>query len=144
MQRSQRSLSIEGSLCTVSKEYPSDEGFFCGKVMKKNVPFTKIEIEAIIKIHQTRFHIYDEKAIRDNAKKLLKTFSWNSGFKEYFAVKALPNPHILLLLKEEGFGADCSSLTELVLAEKVGLRGEEIMFSSNATAPEEYIKAKEL
>ncbi len=112
--------------------------------MKKNVPFTKIEIEAIIKIHQTPFHIYDEKAIRDNAKKLLKTFSWNSGFKEYFAVKALPNPHILLLLKEEGFGADCSSLTELVLAEKVGLRGEEIMFSSNATAPEEYIKAKEL
>ena len=112
--------------------------------MKKTVPFTKAKIETIIKEHPTPFHIYDEKAIRKNAKKLLKTFSWNKGFKEYFAVKALPNPHILQIMKSEDFGADCSSLAELIMAEKVGLRGEEIMFTSNATAAKEYKKAKEL
>lgn len=111
---------------------------------KKTVSFTKEKIEKISKTHPTPFHIYDEKAIRKNAKKLLATFSWNKGFKEFFAVKALPNPHILRLLKEEGFGADCSSLAELILAEKVGLQGEEIMFTSNATAAEEYKKAREL
>ncbi len=118
-------------------------GFLLSK-MKKTVPFTKAKIKTIIKEHPTPFHIYDEKAIRKNAKKLLKTFSWNKGFKEYFAVKALPNPHILQIMKSEGFGADCSSLAELIMAEKVGLRGEEIMFTSNATAAKEYKKAKEL
>lgn len=112
--------------------------------MKKTVPFSKSFIEQVIKKYPTPFHIYDEKAIRENARKLLKTFSWNEGFREYFAVKALPNPYILKLLKEEGFGIDCSSLPELVLAEKVGFRGEEIMFTSNDTSVEEYQKAREL
>ncbi|MDP3941493.1 MAG: diaminopimelate decarboxylase [bacterium] len=112
--------------------------------MKKTVPFTKLFIQRVIKKYQTPFHIYDEKAIRDNAQKLLGIFSWNEGFKEYFAVKALPNPYILKLLKEEGFGVDCSSLPELILAERVGFRGEKIMFTSNDTPSEEYQKAKAL
>jgi len=118
-------------------------GFLLSK-MKKTVPFTKAKIKTIIKEHPTPFHIYDEKAIRKNAKKLLKTFSWNKGFKEYFAVKVLPNPHILQIMKEEGFGVDCSSLSELVLAEKVGFKGEDIMFTSNVTTIQEYQKAYEL
>lgn len=111
---------------------------------KKTVPFTKSQIEKIIKNYPTPFHIYDEKAIRKNAKNLLKTFSWNKGFREFFAVKACPNPYIIKILKEEGFGADCSSLPELLLAEKVGITGEKIMFSSNETPAREYQKAKEL
>src|SRR5882672_5915193 len=112
--------------------------------MKKYYHFTKSHIEKIVKEYPTPFHIYDEKAMRKNAKKLRRTFSWNKGFKEFFAVKALPNPHILQILKEEGFGADCSSLAELILAEKVGLRREEIMFTSNNTTAAEYKKAYEL
>lgn len=112
--------------------------------MRKTVPFTKKQIEKIIQTYPTPFHIYDEQAIRDNARSLLKTFSWNAGFKEYFAVKALPNPYILELLREEGFGVDCSSLPELLLAERVGFRGEEIMFTSNDTPGNEYKKAMEL
>jgi len=112
--------------------------------MQKTLPFTKADIEKIIEKYPTPFHIYDEKAIRENAKKLLSAFSWAPGFKEYFAVKATPNPHILKILKEEGFGADCSSLAELILAEKSGITGENIMFSSNNTPACEYIKAKEL
>jgi diaminopimelate decarboxylase len=108
------------------------------------VPFTKDQLESIITTHPTPFHIYDEKAIRENAGKLKKQFAWAPGFREYFAVKATPNPHILKILKEEGFGADCSSLPELILAEKIGLPGEHIMFSSNDTPYEEYQKAKEL
>ncbi len=110
----------------------------------KYLPFTKQQIEAIIEKHPTPFHIYDEKAIRENARKLNAAFSWSPGFREFFAVKAAPNPYILKILKEEGFGADCSSLPELVLAEKVGLRGEKVMFSSNDTPYVEYQKAKEL
>src|SRR5258708_7081776 len=110
--------------------------------MKKTVPFTKEEIEVITKTYPTPFHIYDEKAIRKNAKKLLDIFSWNKGFKEFSAVKALPNPYVLALLQKEGFGADCSSMAELFLAERVGLQGEEIMFTSNATSKEEYQKAR--
>ena len=112
--------------------------------MQKILPFTKTKIKKIIQKHQTPFHIYDEKAIVRNAKNLTKAFSWNKGFREFFAVKALPNPHILQILKKEGFGADCSSLAELILAEKVGLRNEEIMFTSNTTTVAEYQKAREL
>jgi len=108
-------------------------------------PFvTHEKLEEIIKLHNTPFHLYDEKGIRDNARKLNKAFAWNNGFKEYFAVKATPNPVILKILKEEGCGVDCSSMTELMLASAVGFRGREIMFSSNVTPAEEYIYAKKL
>lgn len=109
----------------------------------KTLPFTKEEIESIVANHPTPFHIYDEAGIRNNAKRLLKAFEWNKGFKEYFAVKATPNPYILKLLKSEGFGADCSSYPEVVLAESVGISGEDIMFTSNNTPAYEYKKAKQ-
>ena len=112
--------------------------------MKKYLPCVKAEFEKIIKEYPTPFYIYDEKAIRENAKRLLKAFAWSNGFKEYFAVKATPNPYIIKALKEEGFGADCSSLSELVLSEKVGIIGEEIMFTSNDTPWVEFKKAMEL
>lgn len=110
----------------------------------KTVPFTKSQAEKIIKIYPTPFYIYDEEGIRKTARELNETFSWVDGFKNYFAVKALPNPHILNLLKEERMGADCSSLPELILAEKVGLKGEEIMFTSNNTPAKEFQYAKKL
>ena len=112
---------------------------------EKKVPFTTEQIKAIIKKYPTPFHIYDEKAIRENARRFYKAFSWvPGGFKDYFAVKALPNPYIMKILKEEGLGADCSSLPELILSEKVGLKGEDIMFTSNDTPAAEYKKAYEL
>lgn len=108
-------------------------------------PFvTKEQLDEIIKQYPTPFHIYDEKGIRENARRLKEAFSWNKGFKEYFAVKANPNPYIISILKEEGCGVDCSSLTELILADALGYSGEDIMFSSNATPAEEFIKAAEL
>ncbi|HPB82611.1 MAG TPA: diaminopimelate decarboxylase [Spirochaetota bacterium] len=110
----------------------------------KTVPFTKEQIREIIKQYPTPFHIYDEKAIRENARKLVSAFSWAPGFKEFFAVKAAPNPYLMKLLKEEGFGADCSSLTELMLAGKTGITGEDIMFSSNDTPPNEFVRAREM
>ena len=110
----------------------------------KPLPFNKEKILEIIKSHTTPFHIYDEGAIRDNAKKFSKAFSVLPGFKEFFAVKALPNPFVMKILKEEGFGTDCSSYAELILSEKIGLTGEEIMFSSNDTPASEYKKAMEL
>ena len=111
----------------------------------KKIPFVTLEeVKEIVKTHPTPFHIYDEKGIRENARNLKKAFSWNKGFKEYFAVKATPNPHILNILKEEGCGTDCSSLTELMMSEACGITGENIMFSSNVTPAEEYVKAKEL
>lgn len=111
--------------------------------MKK--PFITLEqVKEITKTYPTPFHIYNEKEIRENAKKLYKAFSWNKGFKEYFAVKANPNPYILKILKEECCGMDCSSMTELMLSEALDIVGEDIMFSSNVTPAEEYIKAKEL
>lgn len=113
-------------------------------MIKKNLPFTKSQIEKIIKKYPTPFHIYDEKAIRQNARKFYKAFSWVNNFKNYFAVKACPNPYILKILKTEGMGVDCSSLAELILAEKVGFKGEEIMFTSNETPAIEYKKAKKL
>lgn len=111
---------------------------------EKKVPFTRERLEQIAARHPTPFHIYDERAIRENARYLLGAFAWNQGFKEYFAVKATPNPYIMKILKAEGLGADCSSLAELILAERVGITGEEIMFSSNDTPAEEYRKAAEL
>lgn len=111
---------------------------------QKKLPFNKQKLEEIIRRFPTPFHIYDEKAIRENARTLTKAFSWAPGFKEYFAVKANPNPYLMAILREEGMGADCSSLPELVLSEKVGIVGEEIIFSSNNTPADEYQKAVEL
>lgn len=110
----------------------------------KEMPFTKNELEKITAKFPTPFHIYDEKAIRENARDLLQAFAWNEGFKEYFAVKATPNPFILKILKNEGFGMDCSSLPELLLSEKAGVVGTEIMFSSNDTPAIEFQKARQL
>jgi diaminopimelate decarboxylase len=108
-------------------------------------PFVTLEqLQEITKKYPTPFHIYDEKGIRENAKQLYKAFAWNKGFKEYFAIKATPNPYIINILKEEGCGVDCSSQTELMLAEALGYLGEDIMFSSNATPVEEFEKAAQL
>lgn len=114
------------------------------KMTIKKLPFTKEKILEIIKVHPTPFYIYDEGAIRDNARLFKKAFGILPGFKEFFAVKALPNPFIMEILKEEGFGTDCSSYPELVLSEKIGTVKEDIMFSSNDTPASEYKKAKEL
>lgn len=111
---------------------------------QKKLPFTKEKILEIIKQYPTPFHIYDEAGIRGNAKRFKQSFSILPGFKEFFAVKALPNPFVLKILKEEGFGVDCSSAPELLLAERIGLNGEEIMFTSNDTPADEYRKAREL
>lgn len=108
-------------------------------------PFvTKAQVDEMIKKYPTPFHLYDEKGIRENARKLYQAFSWNKGFKEFFAVKATPNPTILHILKEEGCGTDCSSLTELMMSDKLGFTGDEIMFSSNDTPAEEFVLAKKL
>src|SRR5690554_3829566 len=111
---------------------------------EKNIPFSKEEIEKIIKKYPTPFHIYNEKAIRENARRFKKAFEWNDGFKEYFAVKATPNPYLMKILREEGFGADCSSEAELELVKRVGLSGDEIMLTSNDTPASEFRAAKEL
>lgn len=106
------------------------------------VPFvTKGQLEEIVKTYPTPFHIYDEKGIRKNVEALRKAFSWNKGFKEYFAVKATPNPFLIDILREYGCGCDCSSMTELMLANAMGMSGEDIMFSSNETPAEEYAYA---
>lgn len=110
----------------------------------KIVPFSKDQLDEIIAQHPTPFHIYDEKRMLDFARYFIDCFSWNEGFKEYYAIKAAPNPYLMKLLHQQGFGIDCSSMAELVLAEKVGLRGDEIMFTSNDTPAEEYQKAIEL
>ena len=113
-------------------------------MLQKKLPFTKKQLENITSMFPTPFHIYLEKDIRENARRLKNAFSWAEGFKEYFAVKATPNPYIIKILESEGFGADCSSLPELLLAEKIGITGENMMFSSNNTPAEEFIKAKKL
>ena len=110
----------------------------------KALPFDKAWLEALTARFPTPFHLYDEKAMRANARDLAAAFSWNEGFREFFAVKAAPNPFLMTALKAEGFGADCSSLPELLLAERVGLQGEQIMFTSNDTPAGEYRKAAEL
>ncbi len=112
---------------------------------QKNLPFGIEQLKEIINQYPTPFHIYDEKAIRDNARALYKAFSWvPGGFKNFFAVKALPNPHILKILKEEGMGADCSSLPELLLARAAGIEGNDLFFSSNDTPASEYKEAENL
>ena len=112
--------------------------------MSKPVFVTKEKIQEIVKEYPTPFHLYDEKGIRENACAVAEAFSWNPGFREYFAVKAEPNPFLLQILKEYGCGTDCSSLTELMLSKELGFSGEEIMFSSNDTPPEEFLYAHEI
>jgi len=111
---------------------------------EKKLPFSKKQIEDIIDKHPTPFHIYDEKAIRENARSLKNAFAWNEGFKEYFAIKAAPNPYLMKILREEGFGIDCSSVAELELAKRIGMSGEEIMLTSNDTPAYEFQLAKDL
>ncbi|NLK96044.1 MAG: diaminopimelate decarboxylase [Clostridiales bacterium] len=112
--------------------------------MKKKPFVTKEQLVEIRKEFPTPFYIYDEKGIRENARKLKKAFAWNPGFKEYFAVKATPNPYILKILQEEGCGTDCSSYTELLMSDKCGFKGRDIMFSSNDTPACEFQLARKL
>ena len=110
--------------------------------MENKTPFvTLAQAKEIVRTYPTPFHIYDEAGIRRTARALKAAFSWNPGFKEYFAVKATPNPEILRILREEGCGADCSSETELMLSKAVGFSGHEIMFSSNETPAAEFSRA---
>ena len=106
--------------------------------MEKTTFVTKEQIEEIVKTYPTPFHIYDEKGIRENAKAVREAFAWNKGFKEYFAVKACPNPFLIQILHEYGAGCDCSSMTELMLSNALGINGDDIMFSSNDTPAQEY------
>ena len=109
------------------------------------VPFVnKEQIEEIVKTYPTPFHIYDEKGIRANAQAVKEAFAWNKGFKEYFAVKANPNPFLIQILRDYGCGCDCSSMTELMLSKAIGATGADIMFSSNDTPAEEFVYANEL
>lgn len=112
--------------------------------MEKKPFVTKEQLEEIVKTYPTPFHIYDEKGIRENARHLRKAFSWNKGYKEFFAVKANPNPYLLKILQEEGCGCDCSSLTELMLSHTLDFSGQDIMFSSNATPAQEYQYARKI
>ena len=112
--------------------------------MEKKPFVTKAQLEEITKTYPTPFHLYDEKGIRENAKRLKEAFSWNKGYKEYFAVKATPNPYILKILQEYGCGTDCSSATELMMSDATGFSGHDIMFSSNDTPPEEFKLANDL
>ena len=113
--------------------------------MNEKLPFiTKEQAEAMTKVYPTPFHLYDERGIRENARRLRAAFAWNKGYKEYFAVKATPTPALLRILREEGCGVDCSSLTELMMSERCGFSGDEIMFSSNDTPPEDFQLADKL
>lgn len=113
--------------------------------MSEKIPFvTKEQLEDIASRYATPFYLYDEKGIRETARRVNKAFSWNKGFKEYFAVKATPTPGILKILHEEGCGADSSSYTELLMADAVGFKGDEIMFSSNDTPAEDFQLARKL
>lgn len=108
-------------------------------------PFVTLEqVQEMVEKYPTPFHLYDEKGIRENARKVKQAFAWNKGFREYFAVKATPNPYLLQILKEEGIGVDCSSYTELWLSDKVGFHGNDIMFSSNVTPEEDFRLASDL
>lgn len=112
--------------------------------MSKKAFVTREQIEEIVKTYPTPFHIYDEKGIRENAQALKEAFAWNKGFKEYFAVKATPNPYLISILREYGCGCDCSSLTELMLSSAMGVEGKDIMFSSNDTPAEEFAYAAKI
>lgn len=111
---------------------------------EKSLPCSEAQLRAIASKWPTPFHLYDEKAIRANARRLKAAFAWNKGFRNFFAVKAAPNPFLMRVLQEEGFGADCSSLPELLLSQQVGLEGEAIMFTSNDTPAEEFVHAVEM
>nr|WP_320025698.1 diaminopimelate decarboxylase [uncultured Acetobacterium sp.] len=111
--------------------------------MKKTF-VTQEKLKEIVKEFPTPFHLYDEKGIRENVRNLQEAFSWNAGYKEYFAVKATPNPTILQILKEEGCGVDCSSYTELMMSDTVGFKGGDIMFTSNVTPAEDFVLARKL
>ena len=111
---------------------------------EKKLPLNREALEKLTETYPTPFHLYDEKAIRENAREFYRTFDWIKGFKNHFAVKACPNPVILSILREEGMGVDCSSLPELILAERTGFKGEEIVFTSNDTPPEEFREAARL
>ena len=110
----------------------------------KALPFNREQLEELASRYPTPFYIYDESAIRANARHLNEAFGWADEFKEYFAVKATPNPHIVRVLQEEGCGADCSSMAELVISERLGITGEDVMFTSNNTQAYEYQKATDL
>lgn len=113
--------------------------------MNQKKPFVTLEqVQEMVKKYPTPFHLYDEKGIRENARRIKQAFAWNPGFHEYFAVKACPNPRLLQILKEEGFGCDCSSYTELLMSQAVGQVGEDIMFSSNVTPAEDFALAAKL
>ena len=113
--------------------------------MNQKKPFVTLEqVQEMAKKYPTPFHLYDEKGIRENARRIKEAFAWNPGFHEYFAVKACPNPRLLQILKEEGFGCDCSSYTELLMSEAVGQVGHDIMFSSNDTPAEDFALAAKL
>ncbi|MBT4866460.1 MAG: diaminopimelate decarboxylase [Planctomycetaceae bacterium] len=113
-------------------------------MVEKSLPFDEAKIREIAREFPTPFHIYDERGIRENARRLIAAFGWCDRFREHFAIKATPNPHLLSILNEEGFGGDCSSMAELLLCEAAGITGEAIMFSSNDTPAEDFVKAKEL
>lgn len=110
----------------------------------KTLPFTRDFIENLTKTYPTPFYIYDERTLRRQARLFNEAFAWNEGFKEFFAVKANPNPALLEIFREEGLGGDCSSLPELLLCKRVGIMGEDIMFTSNNTPAAEFVKAREL
>lgn len=110
----------------------------------KKLPFGKEKLEEIITRFPTPFHIYDEKGIKEYARKFNKAFEWNEGYREYYAIKAAPNPYLMKIMQQEGFGIDCSSLAELEIAERLGMKGDDIMFTSNDTPDYEYKKAIEL
>ncbi len=112
--------------------------------MDKTLPFDAATLERILQEYPTPFFLYDEQGIRQRTRDLKNAFKWNPGFKQYFAIKATPNPHIVSILREEDSGADCSSLAELVISERVGLTGESIMFTSNNTTAAEYQEAARL
>ena len=112
--------------------------------MNKKPFVTREKLEEIARVIPTPFHLYDERGLRENARAVQEAFSWNPGYREYFAVKANANPYLIRILQEYGCGCDCSSMTELILSEAMGIRGERIMFSSNDTPEEEYKKAAEL
>ncbi|MCI6041781.1 diaminopimelate decarboxylase [bacterium] len=112
--------------------------------MNKQPFVTKEKLEEITASFPTPYHLYDEKGIRENAKAVQEAFAWNKGFREYFAVKACPNPALIQIMREYGCGCDCSSMTELMLSKAIGCEGEDIMFSSNATPAEEYAYANKI
>ena len=113
--------------------------------MSEKIPFvTKEQLEDIASRYATPFYLYDEKGIRENAKALKEAFAWNKGYKEYFAVKATPNPFLIQILREYGCGCDCSSMTELMMSKAIGCKEGDIMFSSNDTPEEEFKYANEI